>query len=154
MLIISSRASNRLDVCLCFDKMINYASKKINNKYECFNLIKVKRETKNRIMKKQDNTPMWVYLAFASVETRRGALLIIWLNVLFAIYCLPWSQFITDVGWVRKVFLIDGWLWFVVMAAMTLWYWVSLKWIDRNEAWSKPIADSGEQVPVAQADES
>jgi hypothetical protein len=105
-------------------------------------------------MKKQDNTPMWVYLAFASVETRRGALLVFGLNVLGTIYCLPWSQFIKDVGWVRKVFWIDGWLWFVVMVAMTLWYWVSLKWIDRHEAWSKPIADSGEQVPVAQADES
>jgi hypothetical protein len=154
VLTISQRASNHLDARQFFNKMINYPLKQIDNEYECSDIINVKQETKSRVMKKQDNTPMWVYLAFASVETRRGALLIIWLNVLFAIYCLPWSQFITDVGWVRRVFLIDGWLWFAVMAAMTLWYWVSLKWIDSNDAWSKPIADSGQQVPVSQADES
>ena len=105
-------------------------------------------------MKKQDNTPMWVFLAFASIETRRGALLMILCNVLFSIYCLPWSQFVKDVEWIQKVFLIHGWFWFAVMVAMTLWYWMGFKWIDRHEAWSKSITDSEKQVPVVQVDES
>jgi len=97
---------------------------------------------------------MWVFLAFASIETRRGALLMIWGSVLFSIYCLPWSRFIKDVGWIQKVFLFHGWFWFVVMAAITLWYWMAFIWIDRHDAWPKPITEPEKQPHVEQADES
>ena len=93
-------------------------------------------------MKKRKNTPQWVYLAFATIETRRGALWMVWCNVLFSVYCIPWSQYIKDGSWIRKIFLVEGWLWFAVMVAITLWYWAALKWIDRNHAWSDPIPDS------------
>ena len=90
-------------------------------------------------MKKTDNTPVWVHLLFAGVETRRGALWMIRCNILCCLYCIPWSQYIADVNWIRKIFFIEGWLWFAVMAAITLWYRAALKWIDRNHAWSSPV---------------
>jgi hypothetical protein len=86
--------------------------------------------------------PIWIYLPFAGIETRRGALWMIWCNILCCLYCIPWSQYIADVPWISRLFLIEGWLWFAVMVAITLWSWVALKWIDRNAAWSEPIAQS------------
>ncbi|MCF7972516.1 MAG: hypothetical protein K9N55_01750 [Phycisphaerae bacterium] len=93
-------------------------------------------------MKKQENTPLWVYLAFANIETQRGALMMVWCNVLCSIYCIPWSQCIRDSSWIGKIFVIEGWLWFAVMAAITLWYWAGLKWIDRHDAWSQSLPES------------
>jgi hypothetical protein len=94
----------------------------------------------SREMKRQENTPMWVYLAFASVETRRGAFLMFWLNALCCLYCIPWSQY-TNAPWVGKMFIIDNWVWLIMMVAITLWYWLSLKWTDRHNVWSEINAE-------------
>ena len=87
-------------------------------------------------MEKTDETPIWVYLAFASIETRKGALLLLWGCLVFSIYCIPWAVFFADSGWVATVFLIDDWSWIAMMAPIMLWYWLSLRWVDRNSGWS------------------
>ncbi len=86
-------------------------------------------------MEKKDNMPLWVFLAFSSINTRRGALILIRSCILFTIYCVPWSLLIVDQPWVNQVFLIDDWSWLAMMVPMVLWYYLSLRWIDKNKAW-------------------
>ncbi len=86
-------------------------------------------------MEKKDNMPLWVFLALSSINTRKGALILIWACVVFSLYCIPWSLFIAEPEWVKQVFLIDDWSWLAMMIPMILWYWLSLRWIDKNNAW-------------------
>lgn len=88
-------------------------------------------------MEKKDNMPIWVFLAFSSIDTRKGALLLTWACVVFALYCIPWSQFFTSQGWVATIFMIEDWSWFAMMGPMTLWYWISLRWVDNNSGWAE-----------------
>jgi hypothetical protein len=82
-------------------------------------------------------TPLWVFLAFSSIKTRKSALLLIWSSVIFSLYCIPWVKYFSDIAWLEKLFLIDDWSWFACMLPMVLWYWLSLKWVDKNMAWGK-----------------
>jgi hypothetical protein len=86
-------------------------------------------------MEKKDNTPLWVFLAFSSINTRKGALILIWSCIIFSLYCIPWSLFFSDQEWVAKIFLIDDWSWLAMMVPMIVWYWLSLRWVDKNTAW-------------------
>lgn len=91
-------------------------------------------------MQKTDATPLWVFLALSSIETRKGALLLIWSSILFSLYCIPWVSFYRGNVWVAKLFLIDDWEWFAMMAPMTLWYWLSMKWVDKHLGWQTQAA--------------
>ena len=86
-------------------------------------------------MKKTDTTPLWVFLAFSSIETRKGALILIWSSLVFSLYCVPCVLYFNGDGWVAKLLLIDDWSWVAMMLPMTAWYWISLKWIDKNKGW-------------------
>ncbi len=86
-------------------------------------------------MEKKDETPLWVFLAFSSINTRKGALILIWSCVVFSLYCIPWVKFFADQQWVSKIFLIDDWSWLAMMIPMIIWYWLSLRWADKNNAW-------------------
>lgn len=86
-------------------------------------------------MIKTDTTPLWVFLAFSSIETRKGALILIWSSLVFSLYCIPWANYFDGGGWVAKLFLIDDWSWFAMMLPMALWYWMSLRWVDKNLGW-------------------
>ncbi len=81
-------------------------------------------------MEKKDNMPLWVFLAFSSINTRKGALILIWSCIAFTVYCVPWSLFVTGQPWIKQVFLIDDWSWLAMMVPMVLWYFLSLRWID------------------------
>lgn len=87
-------------------------------------------------MQKTKNMPIWVYLAFSSIDSRKGALLLIWACVVFSVYCIPWPQIFAKDDWVVKIFLVDDWSWFAMMIPITFWYWISLRWIDSNSAWA------------------
>ena len=89
-------------------------------------------------MEKTEKMPIWVFLAFSSIETRKGALTLITACALFSIYCIPFPLFFEDSGLIKTIFLIDDWSWIAMMAPMTLWYWISLKWVDRNSGWKNP----------------
>lgn len=93
-------------------------------------------------MVKTANMPVWVFLAFSSIETRKGALLLTSACALFSVYCLPWPLFFENQGWLASVFLIDDWSWIAMMAPITAWYWLSLKWMDKNSGWKNTAADS------------
>ena len=41
-------------------------------------------------MEKTSDMPIWVYLAFSSIEKRQTALLLIYACAAFALYCIPW----------------------------------------------------------------
>ena len=86
-------------------------------------------------MEKKDDMPLWVFLAFSSINTRKGALILIWCSVVFSLYCVPWSLFVTGQEWIKQIFLIDDWSWLTMMVPMLLWYYLSLRWIDKNKAW-------------------
>lgn len=86
-------------------------------------------------MEKKDGMPLWVFLAFSSINTRKGALILIWICIVFSLYCIPWTKFFADQEWIAKIFLIDDWSWIAMMIPMTIWYWLSLRWIDKNSAW-------------------
>lgn len=84
-------------------------------------------------MVKTDKTPLWVFLAFASIETRKGALILIWISLLFTLYCIPWSLYVAH-PWISKIFLIDDWNWFAMMVPIIIWYWLGLRWADKHGA--------------------
>jgi len=84
---------------------------------------------------KTENMPIWVWLAFSSIETRKVALLLIFACAMYAIYCIPWNQFFPDHDWITQIFLVEDWSWFAMMVPITLWYWLSLRWIDTNSGW-------------------
>jgi hypothetical protein len=86
-------------------------------------------------MEKTENMPIWVYLAFSSISTRKGALLLILFCLVFSVYCIPWQLLFPGRDWVVQIFLIKGWSWFAMMVPITLWYWLSLRWIDNNSGW-------------------
>jgi hypothetical protein len=86
-------------------------------------------------MKRTDTTPLWVFLAFSSIETRKGALILIWSSLVFSVYCVPWVSFFNDYSWVATLFLIEDWSWVAMMLPVVIWYWLSLKWIDKNSSW-------------------
>lgn len=87
-------------------------------------------------MKKTDNIPLWVYLAFSAIETRKGALLLTAACAVFTLYCFPWPRFFTDPAWLVESFLFRDWDWFLMMIPITGWYWISLKWVDRHLGWA------------------
>lgn len=86
-------------------------------------------------MEKSDKMPLWVFLAFSSIEKRKSALLLIWASVAFTIYCIPWSTIAPDVPWLASVFRIDDWSWVAMMVPISLWYYLSLRWLDKNTTW-------------------
>lgn len=74
-------------------------------------------------MERTDNMPLWVFLAFMSIETRKGALILTWCSFAFTLFCIPLSYYLND------------WWWLGMMVPITLWYWLSLQWVDKHSAW-------------------
>jgi len=89
------------------------------------------------MMNKKNKMPIWVALAFSSIESRRVALYLVFFCAIFTVYCFPWPRIFGATTWVAKIFLIDDWSWFAVSLVTTLWYWLGLKWIDNNFGWAK-----------------
>ena len=85
-------------------------------------------------MKELDSTPRWVSLAYSSVHTRKMALILVVSCAIFTLYCIPWVHFSKNVI-LAKFFLVDDWSWFIVMVPMTIWYWLSLRWVDGHDGW-------------------
>ena len=88
-------------------------------------------------MEKKDDMPLWVFLAFSSINTRKAALILIWACVIFTLYCIPVPLLIKEPKWLAQVFLIDDWSWLAMMIPMVLWYYLSLRWVDKNGGWEE-----------------
>ena len=78
--------------------------------------------------------PIWVLLAFSSINKRQHAFILIWASIIFTLYCLPWVNFITN-EIVSMLFVIDDWSWLAMMVPICIWYVLSLRWMDQNNAW-------------------
>ena len=91
-------------------------------------------------MEKSKNMPLWVFLAFSSINTRKGAMILIWSSVVFSIYCIPWPL-LFDADLIKTIFLIDDWSWISMMLPIVIWYYLSLKWVDKNTGWETSSAD-------------
>ena len=72
-------------------------------------------------MKKTDDMPIWVFLAFSSIETRKDALWLIGSCVAFTLYCVHWANLYDQSEWFKRVFLLDDWSWFAWMVPLTFW---------------------------------
>ncbi len=93
-------------------------------------------------MEKTDKMPLWVFLAFSSINSRKAALWLILACVIFTLYCIPWTQFFKHQTWIDTLFLIKDWSWFAMMVPIILWYWLSLKWVDNNTGWDTKDSES------------
>ena len=89
-------------------------------------------------MEKTPKIPLWVFLAFNAIETRKGALILISCCALFAVLCIPALNVVlaNKVGIPADYQLKDDWSWFLMMVPMTGWYVAALWWSDKNDAWS------------------
>lgn len=87
-------------------------------------------------MERTDNMPLWVFLAFSSLNTRKGAMRLIYACAIFTLYCLPFAIIFPDQSWLKHVFLIDDWSWFIMMIPIIIWYTLALKWLDRHTSWA------------------
>ena len=89
-------------------------------------------------MIKTKNTPLWVFLAFSSIESRKGAIMLITACILFTAYCIPWVTLIRSEGTLLgSIFLIDDWSWAGMMIPICLWYIACLKWMDKHDGWTR-----------------
>ena len=86
-------------------------------------------------MEKTDNMPVWVFLAFSSIQTRIGAVRLIWASVIFTFYCFPWPLYFETQDLIINSILIEDWSWFAMMVPVVVWYWMSLRWLDSHSAW-------------------
>ena len=78
--------------------------------------------------------PIWVLLAFSSIQKRKSAIMLIWASIIFTIYCLPWANYINN-EIVVTLFLVDDWSWVAMMIPVCIWYFLCLRWMDHNKAW-------------------
>ena len=76
-------------------------------------------------MQRTKNMPLWVFLGLSSIETRKGALILFWSCFIFTIICIPLSYYLKD------------WSWLAVMILCSLWYWLCIRWVDKNHIWGQ-----------------
>jgi hypothetical protein len=86
------------------------------------------------INKTSTKLPIWVLFAFSSIQKRKSAIRLILASVIFTIYCLPWANFVNH-EIILKLFVIEDWSWVAMMIPVNIWYLLSLRWMDKNEAW-------------------
>lgn len=92
-------------------------------------------------MQKSDTMPIWVYLAFSSISTRKGAVSLIGACIVFSLYCVPWASIFAGRDWIERVFLIKNWSWFAMMIPVIFWYWISLRWVDKHSGWAGNVQE-------------
>jgi len=68
--------------------------------------------------------PLWVFLGLMNVETRKGALVLVNLMIACSLASIPLSWYLAD------------WLWAVMIVPMAPWYWLCLRWADKNAIWT------------------
>lgn len=89
---------------------------------------------KNTATKNELKIPFIVLLAFSNLHKRKHAIYLIWASILFTAYCFPYTNY-TKSDLISNIFLIDEWSWIVAMIPVCIWYLLSLRWMDKNNAW-------------------
>ena len=83
----------------------------------------------------QARNPLWVDLVFSMTPKRKQALWLIASSVVFTVYCVPWVSFFPDNTTVAILFKISGWDWLALMVPVLIWYFIALRWMDKNQRW-------------------
>ena len=73
-------------------------------------------------MNKKDNMPSWVYWGLWGIKTKKVALA-------FAII----SQVIALIVVLIGIYVEDFFL--IAFILVPLWYWLAIKWVDKNSSW-------------------
>ncbi|MEZ7951969.1 MAG: hypothetical protein QMC02_04565 [Halioglobus sp.] len=81
-------------------------------------------------MDRKDNMPLWVFLGLLNLETRKAALLLVSCTLVFGLVFLPMPYLLDDWNWMDVV------NWSGMMFAITLWYWLSIRWVDKHSSWN------------------
>lgn len=74
-------------------------------------------------MKKLDNMPVWAYWGLWGINTRKVAMTYFIIALILSLAIIPFSIMMKD------------YLYLCVVLA-PIWYWVSIKWADKNNAWN------------------
>ena len=81
-------------------------------------------------MDRKDKMPHWVYFGLLNIYSKKGALILFWSCLVFALLCIPGSYYFND----YKVEGMD-WSWAGMMFAVSLWYWLCINWVDNKSTW-------------------
>lgn len=76
-------------------------------------------------MQRTSDMPLWVFLGLANINTRKGAMWLFQACFLFSLASIPLSYY------------LDDWSWVAFMFPCSLWYWLCIRWMDNNAAWSR-----------------
>lgn len=79
--------------------------------------------------------PLWVALAFSMIEKKKHAIWLILANLLFALYCIPWTTLIPENSLVTTIFKIEDWSWIAILVPILIWYFFCYRWMSKNNAW-------------------
>jgi len=74
--------------------------------------------------------PLWVFLGLLNLESRKAALILIGCTFVFGMAFLPLPYILDDWNWIDVV------NWSGMMFAVTLWYWLSMRWVDQHSSWN------------------
>lgn len=98
-------------------------------------------------MERRDNMPHWVFFGLSSINTRKGALILFWSCFMFGLACIPFSPalswlpatgpgcFACGVVAIPASYHLDDWSWVGLTFIVALWYWLCIRWIDKNSTW-------------------
>ena len=70
--------------------------------------------------------PVWVFLGLMNIYTKKGAVVLLSTCILFALICVPLA--------IYEMYTVD-WSWVAMMAAISVWYWLCIKWVDKHSEW-------------------
>lgn len=73
-------------------------------------------------MEMKDDMPSWVYWGLWGIKTRKVAMLFVYISIVLTLAIVP-------VGIALNNYL------FMAFILVPLWYWLSIKWVDRNSTW-------------------
>ncbi len=80
-------------------------------------------------MDRKDNMPVGGFLGLVNMETRKAALLLVSCTLVFGLVFLPLPYLLDDWSWMDVV------NWSGMMLDITLWYWLSIRWVDKHSFW-------------------
>lgn len=73
-------------------------------------------------MKRKENMPTWAYWGLWGINSRKAALGYFVGTLILSLVIIPFGIMIKDYT-------------FLVFPVVPLWYWLALKWADKNAAW-------------------
>lgn len=86
-------------------------------------------------MERKENMPMWVFFGLSSINSRKGAMWLVWSCFVCSILFMPWVSLIPGINFIPESVKLDNWDWAVPTFLITLWYWLCVRWVDKHSSW-------------------